>query len=406
MLFYRNCAGCAYRATDTFTTAPEAGNETPFTVAVVVDLGLMGADGLSTKVGPHGGAANPLGPTDLNTIQSLIENKDTYDFIAHFGDIAYSDYFIKESWQGYFGNDSLIPNMTSVVEGYNVLLEQFYDQMTPLTSSKPTWLLQETTRPIVIMVEPRIKSITSLIPPLYAFQDKQTSLDTSTISECPPMSPVVSAISGTHLTTASHTSLLLTVKLIFPLVLQSPDEHGGFDAGASSGPFGYPNQQYEWFENNLASVDREKTPWVIVGVRTADDQVWRRSLYARDTSTWVSSAFLHVILLKSMLQGYERNTPVANYSVDPAGLNNPTSPWNIVNGAAGHYDGLDTFESIPYYAVKAWDNTYGWSRLTFHNRTHLTHEFVASANGSVMDSATLYKAHTLPGEYGDQLQLQ
>ena len=60
----------------------------------------------------------------------------TYQFIAHFGDIAYADYFIKESWQGSFGNNSLIPNMTSVMEGYNVLLEQFYDQMTPLTSSK------------------------------------------------------------------------------------------------------------------------------------------------------------------------------------------------------------------------------------------------------------------------------
>jgi hypothetical protein len=60
----------------------------------------------------------------------------TYEFINHWGDIAYADYFIKESWQGYFGNSSLIPNTTSVVEGYNSLLAQFYDQMTPLTSSK------------------------------------------------------------------------------------------------------------------------------------------------------------------------------------------------------------------------------------------------------------------------------
>ena len=61
-LFDSNCAGCAYRPTDTFTTAREAGDEAPFTVAVVIDLGLMGADGLSTKVGPYGGAANPSWP--------------------------------------------------------------------------------------------------------------------------------------------------------------------------------------------------------------------------------------------------------------------------------------------------------------------------------------------------------
>lgn len=75
-LFDRNCPGCAYRALDTFTTAREPGDQTPFTIAVVIDLGLMGADGLSTKVGPYGGAANPLGPYDLNTIQSLLEYKE------------------------------------------------------------------------------------------------------------------------------------------------------------------------------------------------------------------------------------------------------------------------------------------------------------------------------------------
>ena len=45
-------------------------------------------------------------------------------------------------------------------------------------------------------------------------------------------------------------------------------------------------------------------------------------------------------------------------SVDPAGLNNPQYPWNIVNGAAGHYDGLDPInDTIPYYADVAF-NTY------------------------------------------------
>jgi hypothetical protein len=38
--------------------------------------------------------------------------------------------------------------------------------------------------------------------------------------------------------------------------------------------------------------------------------------------------------------------------------------------------------------------TYGWSRLSFHNCTHLTHGFVASNNGSVLDSATLFKNRT------------
>lgn len=77
---------------------------------------------------------------------------------------------------------------------------------------------------------------------------------------------------------------------------------------------------------------------------------------------------------------------------DPAELNNPDYPWYITNGAAGHYDGLDTLvRPFQNYSRYAQDTAYGWSQLTFHNATHLTHDFIASGNGSVLDSATLYK---------------
>lgn len=140
----------------TFRTSRPAGDKTPFTMAVVVDMGLMGPDGLSTRVGK--GAANPLGPNDTNTIQSLEQNLDGIDFIWHrmsselrlpihnllgsvvltihdvtAGDIAYADYWLKEEIQGY------LPN-TTIADGYKVygsLLNQFYDEITPLTSVKP-----------------------------------------------------------------------------------------------------------------------------------------------------------------------------------------------------------------------------------------------------------------------------
>lgn len=64
-----------------FKTSRAAGNATPFTVAVVVDLGVMGADGLTTRVG--NGAANPLKPGQHNTIQSLEESLPAFDFLWH-----------------------------------------------------------------------------------------------------------------------------------------------------------------------------------------------------------------------------------------------------------------------------------------------------------------------------------
>ncbi|KAI6133822.1 Metallo-dependent phosphatase-like protein [Pisolithus croceorrhizus] len=382
--------GCAYRATDTFVTAREAGDETPFSVAVVVDLGLMGRDGLSTSVGPLGGssaAANPLGPRDLNTIQGLLQNKDTYEFIAHYGDIAYADYFIKESWQGYFGNNSLIPNVTSVMEGYNSLLEQYYDQMTPLTSSK------------AYMVGPGNHE---------ANCDNGGTTDvvhniTYTTSICTTGQTNFTGYIN-HFRMPSDESggdgnfwysfdyglahfVTVDTETDLPVGLQSPDEAGGTEAGADNGPFGYPNQQIQWLEQDLASVDRSKTPWIIVGLH----RPWYIAAKndSGDVCLACQQAFEPLFLKYNVdlyMQGhvhlYERNKPIANYSIDPAGLNNPKAPWNIVNGAAGHYDGLDTLVGA-----------YGWSRLTFHNRTHLMHEFVSSANGTILDSATLYKAH-------------
>lgn len=49
----------------------------------------MGQDGLSTKTGPIGGDNfTELGQYETNTIQSLLMNKDSYDFMYHVGDIG------------------------------------------------------------------------------------------------------------------------------------------------------------------------------------------------------------------------------------------------------------------------------------------------------------------------------
>jgi acid phosphatase type 7 len=65
----------------TFTTARTPGDKTPFSFAMVGDMGTFGPDGLSTTTG--NGVLNPLGPGDLTTIQSLQNAFSTYDFIWH-----------------------------------------------------------------------------------------------------------------------------------------------------------------------------------------------------------------------------------------------------------------------------------------------------------------------------------
>lgn len=64
-----------------FKTSRARGDHTPYSVAVAVDLGVMGPDGLTTHVGK--GAANPLGPHDNNTMQSLQAQGADTDFLWH-----------------------------------------------------------------------------------------------------------------------------------------------------------------------------------------------------------------------------------------------------------------------------------------------------------------------------------
>jgi hypothetical protein len=101
------------------------------------------------------------------------------------------------------------------------------------------------------------------------------------------------------------------------------------------------------------------------------------------------------IVFSGHVHNIERLNPLANMIPDPAGLNNPSAPWYLRNGAAGHYDGLDPLVlPVVNYSNYANDTEYSWTRLTFHNCTHVTNEFVASKDGSVLDTATLFKNRT------------
>lgn len=112
-----------------FKTCKAAGDMTPYSMGVVVDLGTMGPLGLSTTVGK--GAANPLAPGEVNTINRLIDQLDDFEFIAHPGDIAYADYWFKEEYQGYING-----TVADVATKYEAINEAFYDEMTPVSSTK------------------------------------------------------------------------------------------------------------------------------------------------------------------------------------------------------------------------------------------------------------------------------
>lgn len=118
--------------------------------------------------------------------------------------------------------------------------------------------------------------------------------------------------------------------------------------GDVDGPFGsYMEQQIDFLTKDLASVDRLRTPWIIA----AGHRPW---YVANPGACWdCQKAFEPIfntygvdLVVSGHTHNMERHMPIANNVTDPAGLKDPKAPMYIVNGAAGHFEGLDALTPL------------------------------------------------------------
>ena len=106
-------------------------------------------------------------------------------------------------------------------------------------------------------------------------------------------------------------------------------------------PYGPGSVMYDWFENDLKSVDRSVTPWVIVG--------WHAPWYNTFTGSYKQIAemqkFIEPLLkqynvdlvVNGHVHAYERSTPVYQYYPNTCG------PTHITIGDGGNAEGLTYF---------------------------------------------------------------
>ncbi|CAK3967898.1 Metallo-dependent phosphatase [Lecanosticta acicola] len=369
-----------------FTTGRAAGDMDPFSVAVVVDMGTFGPLGLGTTTGV--GAANPLKPGEQTTIQSISKQLSGFDFMVHPGDLGYADAWLKEEIQMYLPNTSRIMYPTV----YEHINNAFYDELMNITAYKP------------YMVSPGNHEANC---DNGGTTDKTTGVK-YTEAICPVGQTNFTGFRNRFRMPSARSGGLENFWYSYDhgmahfvsIDTETDLGHGlvGPDEGSPEfgGPFGLMNQQINWLTNDLASVDRTKTPWVVV--------LGHRPFYnsAGGICANCITAFediFHQYGVDLYFCGhshvYNRNAPIYKNITDPNELNNPNATWYIVNGAAGHYDGLDTlnYPLMPYTRY-AQDTAYSWSKLIFHNCTHLTQQAIDSGNGTVYDQATLFKNRT------------
>ncbi|KAE8356387.1 acid phosphatase AphA [Aspergillus coremiiformis] len=183
-----------------------------------------------------------------------------------------------------------------------------------------------------------------------------------------------------------------------------------------SGPFGEVTgsfkdtksyAQYKWLKNDLARIDRSKTPWVFV--------MSHRPMYSSASSSYqkhVRDAFEGLLLeygvdayFSGHIHWYERLYPLgANGTIDQAAIVNKntyyTNPGksitHIVNGMAGNIEShseLSAGQGLENITAVLDTVHYGFSKLTVVNEKTAKWEFIRGDDGTIGDSLTLLKDH-------------
>jgi hypothetical protein len=375
-----------------FVSPRLAGDNTPFNMDVVIDLGVYGQDGFTTKKRDTIPTIDPA--LEHSTIGRLATTVDDYELVIHPGDFAYAD-----DWY-------LTPkNIPDGKDAYQAILENFYDQLAPVAGRK------------AYMVSPGNHEAACQEIPNTSFacpegQKNFTDFMVRFGNNMPAGFPSTSSNSTAQDQAAKAKSLalppfwysfdygmahvvMINTETDFP---SAPDQPGG-KQGLNAWPFGSPGQQLAWLEADLASVDRSITPWVVA----AGHRPW----YSTDASGPDSNicvpcqaAFEGLFYRYGVdigvfghVHNSQRFLPVYNNTADPAGMNGPKAPMYIVAGGAGNIEGLSKVGSNYSTNVFAYADDFSYAQLKFKDAQHLGVDFIDSKTGAVVDSSVLHKPH-------------
>ncbi|OAA35272.1 Purple acid phosphatase-lik [Metarhizium rileyi] len=375
----------------TFLSPRLAGDKTPFSINAIIDLGVYGEDGYTIKMDGKKRDQIPYIPPSLNhtTIKRLADTINQYEFVIHPGDLGYADTWMLRGHNTKDGRNA-----------YQAILEQFYDQLSPISSRKP------------YMASPGNHEAACQEIPLSTghcpagqknFTDFLTrfgsSMPTPFVSTSRDAKARINANKAKKLAKPpfwfsfeygmAH-MVMIDTETDFA---GAPDGPGG-SAGLDGGPFGGPNQQLLFLEADLASVDRTVTPWVIVaGHRPWYSTGAERCKPCRAAFEGLLYKYGVDLAVFGHVHNSQRLMPVFNETVDPAGLNNPKAPMYIVAGGAGNIEGLAAVGAKPSYTAFAYADDFSYATISFVHGQDLRIDFYRSSTGELLDTCTLHKLH-------------
>lgn len=378
-------------AVEHFLSPRASGDKTPFSINAIIDLGAYGQDGYTISANNGRRDNIPDIPMSMNhtTIGRLATTIDDYEIILHPGDLGYAD-----TWA------SNPANKDDGENAFAAITERFYLQLAPISQRKPYMVspgnheaaCQLTYHKTQFCPEGQ-KNFTDFrvrfgdnMPTAFESKsdDEQARINANKAKKLANPPFWFSFEYG-----MAHV-VMIDTETDFK---DAPDGPGGSD-GLDSGPFGAPNQQLEFLEADLASVDRSVTPWVIV----AGHRPW----YVANGAGCVSckAAFENLFYKYGVDVGVfghvhnsQRYLPVFGGVADPAGLNDPKATMYIISGGTGNIEGLEGFGKIPSFNAFAYNDDFAYATLRLEDEHNLRVDFIHSATGELLDSSSLHKTH-------------
>jgi hypothetical protein len=445
----------------TFTTAREAGDKSPFTVAVVNDMGYTNAKG---------------------TQQQLLKTMDEgMAFTWHGGDLSYADDWYSgilacdltgpDAWPVCSNStDTLLPGPAPVPDEYKIPLPEgeIPNQGGPLGGDMSVlyesnwdlwqnWMNPITTKtPYMVLPGNHEASCAEFDGPgniMTAYlndNEPNTTVATSTLNyySCPPSQRNFTAFQHRFRMPGEETGGVGNFWYSFdygmahfvsmdgetdyagspeyPFQRDVDDKPGVHPTPSEtfvtdSGPFGYINgsiwdnkayAQWNWLQQDLAKVDRTKTPWLFV--------MSHRPLYSSQTSSYQKymreaweALFLEYKVdayIAGHIHWYERLLPLgANGTIDTASVvNNNTyytnpgkSITHLTNGAAGNVESHSTLydgESVLPITQHLDFVHFGLGKMSIVSETEMQWQYIYGDTGAVGDHLTLLKHKAKPGK--------
>ncbi|RDW74923.1 hypothetical protein BP6252_06065 [Coleophoma cylindrospora] len=377
-----------------FFSPRTAGDKTSFTISAVIDLGVYGVDGYTIEADLSKKSLIPTIDPSLNhtTIGRLAATIDDYELVIHPGDFGYADNWFEKP-----------KNLFDEVDAYEAILEQFYDQLAPIAGRKP------------YMASPgnheadceELDFTTALCPT----GQKNFTDFMNRFGQTMPTAFASTSSNDTAKINANKAKQLANPPFWYSFeygmihvvmfdtetdFTNAPDSPGG-SAGLNSGPFGATNQQLEFLEADLASVDRTVTPWVIAG----GHRPWYSTGGSGNQCSECQTAFEPILYKYGVDLGIfghvhnsQRFMPTNNSIADPNGMNDPLAPMYIVSGGTGNIEGLTSVGTNVSYNAFAYADDFSYATVTFLDSNNLQVDFIQSSTGTILDTSVLYKSHT------------